>query len=130
MGDSIEQLSPISYADKFDEMCPVCMNWGMSYDEFWHGEPERINFYKKAYDMKKEIRNNELWLQGFYIYRALMATSGYSFGKKNDPPNYYEEPLAITDNEKKIRKERELEREKKEALAFMENAMKVIKPKK
>ena len=106
------------------------MNWGMSYDEFWHGEPGRINYYKKAYDIRKEIRNNELWLQGLYIYKALMATSGYTFGMKNDPPKYYEEPLAITDDEKKFREERKLEREKKEALAFMQNAMKVIKPKK
>lgn len=105
------------------------MLWGMSYDEFWHGEPDRVNFYKKAYELHKETINNELWLQGLYVYRALMATSGYSFGNKNDPPKYYEQPIPFTKAERKAYEEKTVEREKQEALAFMQNAMKIIKPK-
>ncbi len=129
MGEGVESSSPISYADEFDNMCPICMNWGMSYDEFWHGEPERVNYYKRAYDIRKEIINNEMWLQGLYIYQALMATSTYTFGSKNNPPKYYEEPIPINTQAQKEREKREYEKEKQEALAFMLNAQKLIKPK-
>lgn len=47
----------------------------MSYDEFWLENPCRVIAYRKAYKIKQEIRNNEIWAQGAYFYESLVNTS-------------------------------------------------------
>lgn len=43
----------------------------MTYDQFWNEDVELVRFYRKAWDIRQEQRNHELWLQGAYIYDAL-----------------------------------------------------------
>lgn len=111
-------------------MCPVCMVWGMTPDDFWHGEPELIKYYREAYELKKEVKNQELWRLGLYIQRALMSTSGYTFGSKNNPPEYYGEPLPVTSRQIKEYEAKQMERQREEAKAFILNAQQRIKIKK
>ena len=42
----------ISLTKTFEELCPIYMSYGMSYDEFWYGEAYRTKFYADSHKLK------------------------------------------------------------------------------
>ena len=102
-----------TYEEQFNEVFPYYLSIGMTYDQFWNGDPILAKQYRQADELRQERRNQELWLQGMYIYEALcdVAPVLRAFaGKGAKPAKYSEEPYAITP---KQRKRIEEEREKK-----------------
>ena len=85
------------------------MAMGMTYDEFWHGEPSLVKHYRKAYEIKRHERNYELWMQGMYIFEALHCTpllvgfpeKGY---KIPDGAGYPDRPYPLTESEAEERR--------------------------
>lgn len=86
---------------------------GMSYEDYWYGDPEKAKFFREAYLYKLEARNRKLWVMGRYVYDAIFANSPVlrAFGGATSPRKYLEEPYAITD---RMAKEREEIREAEE----------------
>ena len=83
----------------------------MSYDEFWLENPCRVIAYRKAYKIKQEIRNNEMWTQGAYFYESLVNTSVLfrDLVKGSVKPKPYpSKPYGVEENKKT---EEELEEE-------------------
>ena len=74
-GDPVEeepsQKRPITLAELFDSVFPQYLAIGMSSAEYWHGDPKLVRAYRKAWEMKRDQRNWEMWLQGMYYYDAL-----------------------------------------------------------
>lgn len=108
--------APFSYQKIFEDQCPFYMSIGMTYDEYWFGEPERAKYYRKAYELKKKQLNEQIWLQGMYVYEALcdVAPVLVSYPQKNAKIHEYSnEPYALTVKEQKEREHRELERKQK-----------------
>ena len=71
----------------------------MSYDEFWNGDPWLAKAYRKAEQLKLERANQQLWLQGMYVYDAICCASPilHAFAKKGTKPvPFPKEPYAIT----------------------------------
>ncbi|MCH5203136.1 MAG: hypothetical protein J1F03_00225 [Oscillospiraceae bacterium] len=69
-----------------------------------------VKYYRKAHELKRKERNQELWLQGLYFYEALCDVSPvlHAFAKKGTKPTSYPaEPYALTIKEVKDKKERE-----------------------
>ena len=94
---------------------------GMSYDEFWYGPPSLVRAYRKAYDMERHRRNEEMWLQGRYIFEALRcAPLLVGFPEKGyKPPSgagYPEMPYPLSEKEAQ---EREIERENENTKRFI-----------
>lgn len=90
----------------------------MTYNQYWHGPAEVARYYREAYKLKQKERNRELWLQGMYIYEALIdvAPIMVAFPKKGTKPTpFSEEPYPLTALEIRERKERE-ERKRAEQL--------------
>lgn len=82
------------------------LSWGMSYEEFWHGKPILASFYYEKHLIDIEQRNQELWLQGLYIYDALVVALNNSFSKKKE--KYISEPIRIVPKtEEEIQAEQE-----------------------
>lgn len=80
----------------------------MSYDEYWYKSPYRAMFYKDAYKLKSEQKDEELWLQGVYIYEALCDVSPilHAFSKKGTKPlPFIPKPLSRTIVEKELSEE-------------------------
>ena len=100
----------------------------MTPEQYWDGDPELVKFYREAYEIKMERRNQELWLQGMYIYEAICDASPilHSFAKKGTKPHpYAEKPYALTD---KQRKQNSVDKEKavaEKGKKFMEAFMKL-----
>ena len=64
------------------------MAMGMSYTEYWDGEPQAVIPYRNAYKIKQEESNTMSWLQGMYNYVALATALGNAFSNtKQDYPN-------------------------------------------
>ena len=101
-----------TYTDKFYELFPYYLAIGMTYDQYWNDDPTLVKYYRKADSMKQARLNEQLWLQGMYIYEALCDVSPilHAYAKKGTKPKpYSEKPYAITKDERK-REVEELER--------------------
>lgn len=104
------------------------MSIGMSYDEFWNGDVALVGVYRKAQELRDKRKNQELWLQGMYIYEALCDVSPlFRFSMKKGvvkPEPYAKEPYPITEDEVRERELREAlvreERMKAEFARFAE----------
>ena len=119
-------LPHFTYTKQFDELFPYYLSIGMTPEQYWDGDCTLTKYYRKAEELRNEKRNQELWLQGMYIYEAICDVSPilHDFAKKGAKPHPYpSKPYAIT--EKQIRQERE-EKERKIAekgKRFMEALM-------
>lgn len=87
-------------------MFPAYLAIGMTYEQFWDGEPSLVKAYRMADRIRRRRRNEELWLEGVYMVEALGATVGNMFAK-GEKHQYPSEPLPITAEEQQERKERE-----------------------
>lgn len=87
----------------------------MSPEEYWHGSSELTRAYAKAYRIRKEERNFELWLQGLYFFIALSTTLN-NILTSGEPQDYISEPLTLFKTEEEYERERmEKEAEQLEA---------------
>ena len=110
-----------SLTNLFEKQCPIYMSFGMTYDEFWYGEPYRAKFYRESYKLKVRQKDEELWIQGMYIYEALCKVSPilHAFSKKGTKPLQYAEKPYLADRLREKTKE-EIEQEKEnERLKFI-----------
>ena len=102
--------SPLStYTEQFYEVFPYYLSIGMTYEQYWDGDPMLCKYYREAEEIRNEKKNQELWLQGMYIYEALCDVSPvlHAFAKKGAKPEQYSNnPYPIT--------KKQLERNKKE----------------
>ena len=108
--DGHEGLNLNKIGEVFEQLCPYYMSIGMSYDEFWNQDVSRVKAYRKAYELREKRRNQELWLQGMYVYEALCDASPlFRFTMKKgsiQPEPYVKEPYPITTAEVREREER------------------------
>lgn len=104
-----------TYTEQFYEIFPYYLSIGMTYEQFWNDDPTLVIYYRKAAEMQLERKNQELWLQGLYVYEAIcdVAPILNAMAKKGTKARpYSEQPYAIT--EKQRRREVE-EKERKVA---------------
>lgn len=82
------------------------MLYGMSYDEFWYGKPILAKYYREKHKLEIEQTNQQLWLQGLYIYDAFAVVLSNAFSKRKE--KYIEQPLDLfppTEEEQKAKAE-------------------------
>lgn len=75
----------------------------MTAEQFWEGDPSLAKYYRKAEEMRIERRNQEMWLQGMYVYEAICDASPLfqAFAKKGVRAHpYSDKPYSITENQK------------------------------
>lgn len=123
-----EGSAPLSYTEVFEQLCPEYMAMGMTYHEYWDGEPELAKYFRQMMKVKNKQRNRELWLQGMYIYEALCDASPlfHSLAKNPKPLPYSSEPYALDEAEKEEKEERKAKREMEKMQADMEAWMKKV----
>lgn len=98
---------PLSISERFEQLCPIYMAMGMPRDEYWYGDVWAVRDYKKAYQEKLKAEDHNNWMQGFYVYGALIAASPAfrDFTKERKPRPYIKEPATV-----RAEKEKELSR--------------------
>lgn len=111
------RVEPISLTKIFEECCPIYMSYGMSYDEFWHGDAYRAKYYRDAFKLKMQHKDEEFWIQGMYIYDAIcrVAPILHAFSKSGTKPlPYIDKPYtaSITKNMTEEEKEQQVKNER------------------
>ena len=82
------------------------MVYGMTYDEFWYGDPFRAVAYRKAHRLRIEQTNQQLWLQGLYVHNAVAVAVNNAFSKQKQ--KYISKPVKLfepTEDEQKAKVE-------------------------
>lgn len=118
---------PFTYAERFHQAFPQYLAIGMSAEEFWDMDCTLVLDYRKAEELRNAKKNQELWLQGMYIYEALcdVAPVMRAFAKKGTKPHKYPaEPYALTEKERKETTEKQERKVFNKGLAMMEALMK------
>ena len=117
-------------AEFLEESFPFYLAIGMSYAEYWEGDPKLAQYYRKAYHIKQEEINNNAWLQGMYIYDAVstaLHNALRGFGKSKPPAkDYAKQPYEFNNKVKtEAEKAKEVEIEQEKAAAWMENFVRI-----
>lgn len=111
--------APFSFSSIFYEHLPYYLAIGMSADEFWLKDVDLVKAYRKADEIRKDRLNEELYLQGAYVYDALSRLAPiFQLGGGTAEPYLYE-PYPRTEAQRKEAEEREHKRQMEEALARM-----------
>ena len=113
-----------------EESFPFYLANGMSYAEYWEGDPKLAQYYRKAYQIKQEEINNNAWLQGMYIYDAVSTALHNALRGmgKNPPPakDYAKQPYEFKNKVKtEAEKAKEIQIEQEKAAAWMENFVRI-----
>lgn len=71
----------------------------MTFEQYWNEDCCLTKYYRKAYEISRDRKNWEAWLQGMYIYEALCDVSPLlrAFAKNGTKADEYaSEPYALT----------------------------------
>ena len=112
--DEVESDFPLTKL--FELWCPIYMSYGMSYDDYWNGEPRMCKFYKEAYDIRRKRDDEDAWWQGLYIYDAFCRVSPVlnAFAKNGTKPlPYVDKPYTQSDKYKQLNEKLSDEEEQK-----------------
>lgn len=104
----------------------------MTYEQYWDGDPALAIYYRKADEIRYNRRNHELWLQGLYVYEAILDASPIlqAFAKKGTKARpFATRPYAMTEKQKEAEKEAREREAFEQARRYMESKMAVINPK-
>ena len=106
------EVTPHSYSEVFLAKFPYYLSIGMTEEQYWDRDCTLVKSYREAEELRKERVNQEMWLQGMYIYDAISRLSPIlrAFAKKGTKAQpYVEEAYPIS---KKTVEEAELKKEK------------------
>lgn len=75
---------------------PIYLQYGMTADQYWNGDPYLAVIYREKKDLEVQARNHELWLQGLYIYDAFsVVTFNMNRKKGQNPEAYPDKPYEL-----------------------------------
>ena len=98
----------------------------MTPEQYWDGDPLLAKYYRQADELKRKRRNQDLWLQGMYIYEALcdVAPIFHAFAKRGTKPApYSDHPYSLTAKDRKDEKKLLEQRDREKARRYMEAQM-------
>lgn len=95
----------------------------MTYEQFWEQDCELVKYYRKAAQIRQDLEDQNAWLQGAYIYEALVDAAPLfrDFVKKGTKPTPYRTtPFGMFETKGKTRKKVVQDRQDEKAKAFMQ----------
>ena len=122
-GGQHSSLSSFTYTEKLYELFPYYLSIGMTYEQYWNEDCTLVKYYRKAEEIRNEKRNQELWLQGAYVYEAIcdIAPVLHAFAKKGTKPTPYStKPYPLTDKQVKRDEEEKQRKLVEKGKRFME----------
>lgn len=96
-------------------MLGVC---GMTYEQYWYGDVTMVSAFLQADRARQKRENEKSWLQGMYIYDAILCASpALRAFSKSKPTPYPDKPYTQRRSEQNARKNEE-ENERLKAILF------------
>ena len=88
---------------------------GLSYKEFIHCTPKLLKSYDKAYDVKKKMQDESMWVMGQYILSAVSVAVDHCLNGRKANSKYVEKPFLFNRQkeeseltEEELQKQREM----------------------
>lgn len=100
MDEGITSESTKSYSQIFEECFPFYLSIGMTSTEYWEGDNDLPKAYRKAFKLRQENKNYEAWLNGMYVYDAVVSAMSHLNENKSKHKNYAEKPYDFTPQKK------------------------------
>lgn len=93
----------------YDELLPLALSCGMSYEEFWNEEPRLFSCYIKKREIELDNINYQSWLIGLYTYKAFGTVLNNVFSDKSSiKDTYFERPLGeLNSDGEELKKQKE-----------------------
>jgi hypothetical protein len=116
-------FSSFTYTEKFYELFPYYLAIGMTPEQYWEGDCTLPKYFRKAEELRNERRNQELWLQGMYVYEAIcdVAPILHAFAKKGTKPTpYSSKPYPLTERQVEQEEEEKQRKVAEKGKRFME----------
>ena len=104
------------------------MAYGMTYEQYWYGDPWMTRAYAQAYLLKRKIENENAWILGAYVANAFGTVIANSFGNKRNV-KYLEKPLDLFPKTK-AEKEAEIRAERKKVVEWLVRMQKAFNQRK
>lgn len=100
-GESSDTQTPVSCREIFDKAFGEYLVMGMSYDEFYNKDHTLAIAFRQAYKRKREQANRDMWLQGAYVYEAIIRVSPLlaAFAKHPKAEPYLDKPFPLYESE-------------------------------
>lgn len=119
-----EQSELKSWAKVFHEQFPHYLAIGMSYDQYWNDDPMLVRAYVEADRLRQRRFDEQCWLQGAYIYDALIRAAPvfHDFAKQGTKAHPYLEQ-SYTIRAEEIATEEGQNKRLEEGRKFMERFM-------
>lgn len=95
----------------------------MTAKQYWEDDCTLVKYYRKADEYRMERINQQAWLQGMYIYDALIRLSPIlkAFPKKETKAEPYpEEPYALNQEKEEEARKKKQETAMQKGIQFME----------
>ena len=103
----------------FERVCPYFMSIGVSYREFWFGDPQICKYALKAEKIRRERKNRDAWWQSLYMFKAMIDASpafhDFGNGKNVELKFSTEEPFPLTqedadrqEHDRELKKQQEI----------------------
>ncbi len=106
MGSEQDSSLPFrTYTEQFYELFPYYLSIGMTFEQYWNGDPILAKCFRRAENLRLEKLNQQLWLQGMYFYEALCDVSPimHAFAKKGTKPiPYTDSPYPLNNKQREI----------------------------
>ena len=112
---------PLTVIDYLNKLCAYALSIGMTLKEYWEDDPALLLHYINAEEIRQRKLNNQLWLQGFYVYQAIgsLAPILNPFSKEHKARPYLKEPIPLTQKEIEEAEERRVEKVKNYLMSFV-----------
>lgn len=110
-------------AEYFDEAFPHYLAMGMTNEQFWEQDCQLVIPFRKAYQIRQEQQNQQAWLQGLYIWKALQCAPIFVNGfvpKGAVIEPYYDKPLDFGAERRKT-KEQTNRQKMNDGVNYMQN---------
>lgn len=113
-----EDHKPKSVVEVFDDQCSYYISIGMTYEQYWDGDPQMVRHYRKAEELKRRRDNYNAWLQGAYVYEAIrdLAPALNALSKRSPKP-YRDSVIPMIPSEIREHEERKKKAQYEESLA-------------
>lgn len=120
-GDLIPSGKDISMTEAFEAACSLFLTFGMTYDEFWYGDPVRAKYYREAHDIAMEQMSFNAFIQGKYVRDAISDFMEFytMTAKPKIRHNFPDEPYPVTKKGERLAKERKEEEVAKSYLKML-----------
>lgn len=118
--------APLSYSEIFYKHFPYYLSIGMTEEQYWDRDSTLVKYYREAEQLRHERVNQDMWLQGMYIYDAISRLTPilHAFAKKGTKAKpYVDAPYPISKRTEKQAEEQKEKAKSEKGLRYMQQLM-------